>query len=203
MQRQRPLIFLSHNCQDKDFVRRLSSDLRRSGAHTWVDEAEIRIGEPLLDKVREAINSVDYLAVVLTLRSVRSEWVQRELQIAKEQSHVKILPILLEWCDVPAFLVGTLHADFTTPDRYQTALKTLLHAVNLPRRFDPTLLNDCLTFMEKTARRVRPPNGTLESMNAHDAGIWLLEHLTPVDYQPITLLESTRSVKTCHRMTET
>ena len=44
-------IFLSHNSVDKPFVRKLANDLRRRGHYAWVDEAEIKVGDSLIDKI--------------------------------------------------------------------------------------------------------------------------------------------------------
>jgi TIR domain len=48
-------IFLSHNHNDKPFVRELASYLRRYGIEVWVDEAEIKIGDSLIEKVGQGI----------------------------------------------------------------------------------------------------------------------------------------------------
>ena len=42
--------FLSHNSNDKPFVRRLASELRAAGVKVWVDEAELRVGDSLFGR---------------------------------------------------------------------------------------------------------------------------------------------------------
>ena len=74
-------VFLSHSSADRDFVRRLGADLRESGVHVWIDEAEIQVGDSLIRKIGDGINEVDYLAVVLSPSSVSSKWVNRELRL--------------------------------------------------------------------------------------------------------------------------
>ena len=194
---RRPKVFLSHNWKDKEFVRRLSADLRRSGAQTWVDEAEINVGEPLLDRVRGGIDSADYFAVVLSANSANSNWVQREIKIATEHSHIRILPILIDNCDMPEFLAGMRQADFRTLDGYQPALRQLLRVLKLPRRFNPVLLKQSIAFLEKAKRTERHPSSIFEDMSAREAGLWLIEKLTPVaskgenpDCELITVLEA-------------
>jgi len=44
---------------------RLASDLKASGAAAWIDEAEINVGDSLIDKISKTIDRVDYLAAVL------------------------------------------------------------------------------------------------------------------------------------------
>ena len=126
-------VFLSHSWQDKDFVKRLAQDLEMPGITVWLDEAEIKIGDSLIDKIRTGIDQMDYLAVILSRVSIKSEWVKKEVDIAMNQEiagrRVKVLPILidnLDQAEIPSFLVGKLYADFTTPTGYKEGLKTLL-----------------------------------------------------------------------------
>ncbi len=123
-------VFLSHTSADKPFVRRLADDLRDAGVRVWLDEAEIQVGDSLLRKIEDGISSMEYLAVVLSPRSVSSEWVQRELEAAMNEEiggkKVKVLPLLMEKCDLPPFLRGKLYADFTTETEYANSLSQLI-----------------------------------------------------------------------------
>lgn len=123
-------IFLSHNSKDKPFVRKLANDLRRHGFYVWVDEAEIKIGDSLIEKIREGIDEVEYVGVVLSTNSINSEWVKREIDIAMNQEiegkKVKVLPIMLEKVDPPSFLKGKLYADFTTEEAYPQGLDLIV-----------------------------------------------------------------------------
>lgn len=121
MSQNSPSVFLSHSHADKTFARRLAEDLRSAGARVWIDEAEIQLGDSLIKKISAAIDEVDYLAVVLSPTSVESEWVRREVEIALNEEiagqTVKVLPLLLLTCEIPAFLRGRLYADFTGQNR--------------------------------------------------------------------------------------
>ena len=66
-------IFLSHNSEDKEFVRKLSADLHRNGYYAWVDEAEIKLGHSLIEKIEEGIENADYLGVVISSNSIKSD----------------------------------------------------------------------------------------------------------------------------------
>lgn len=54
-------IFLSHNSKDKEFVRKLAIRLKDYGIKVWLDEAEIKIGESLINKIQIAIDEMSYL----------------------------------------------------------------------------------------------------------------------------------------------
>ena len=46
-----PSLFLSHAHEDKAFVHHLARDLTSAGVKVWVDEAEMDVGDSLLDKI--------------------------------------------------------------------------------------------------------------------------------------------------------
>lgn len=123
-------IFLSHSSIDKPFVRKLAADLRRNGFFVWVDEAEIKIGDSLIEKIESGIDNTDFLGVVISGASIKSEWVNREVRIALTQEisgkRVKVLPILLENVTIPSFLLDKKYADFTTEDKYKISLQLLI-----------------------------------------------------------------------------
>jgi hypothetical protein len=123
-------LFLSHSRKDKLFVNKLANDLRKHGVRVWLDEAELQVGDSLLSKIEMAIEELDYLGVVLTLNSVGSEWVRREVEVAlnKEISsrRVKVLPLLCGQCELPVFLAGKHCADFTSDSKYESALQMLI-----------------------------------------------------------------------------
>jgi hypothetical protein len=134
-------IFLSHNRDDKEFVRRLADDLRRAGVTVWVDEAEIRIGDSIIGKIEEGILGSNYLGVVLSPNSVASQWVKEELRTALHlQVAMKgkiVLPLLYQRCEIPPFLADKLYADFTEPEKYEFVLRQLLS--RLDPSFSPPL----------------------------------------------------------------
>jgi hypothetical protein len=128
-------VFLSHSSKDKGFARRLGNDLRGQGARVWIDEAEIGIGESLIDKISEGIHSTDYLVVLLSPTSTASEWVKRELNIALTHEikgkRLKVLPCLLKNCSIPPFLLDKKYADFRREKNYVEARSQLMDALGL------------------------------------------------------------------------
>jgi tetratricopeptide (TPR) repeat protein len=110
-------IFLSHSHKDKLFARKLSDRLKEHGIYTWLDEAEMHVGDSLITKIGEAIRECRYLGVVISQHSASSEWVRREVNIALTDEiqgrRIKVLPLLCEKCELPAFLADKIYADFT------------------------------------------------------------------------------------------
>lgn len=144
-------IFLSHTADDKAFVRKLARDLENHGIRYWLDEAEIKVGQSLIEKIRQGIDEVDYVAVILSPRSIASSWVQREVDVAMNQEiqgkKVKVLPIMYQRCDLPGFLLGKFYADFTDESKYPEALKRLVESMGIvfnKRALEPSSANSSL-----------------------------------------------------------
>ena len=134
-------IFLSHSSRDKEFVRRLRDRLERSGVKVWLDETEFGVGDPLIEKIGEVIDGIDFVGVVLSHNSVDSGWVQQELRMAmqkeSEERRIVVLPLLFEPVEIPLFLRHSLHADFTTPDKFETAFALLLKTLGVETEYPP------------------------------------------------------------------
>jgi hypothetical protein len=110
-------IFLSHSHKDKPFARTLSEQLQARGIRTWLDEAEMQVGDSLIDKISTAIQDFAYLGVILSPHSVESPWVHLEVRTALteeiRQRRIKVLPLLYQKCSIPPFLLDKIYADFT------------------------------------------------------------------------------------------
>jgi hypothetical protein len=108
----------------------LARSLRERGIVVWIDESEIAVGDSLFEKIGTGITNMQYLGVVLSPASVKSTWVQREVEIALAKEingrKVAVLPILYKPCEVPPFLQSRLYADFRSPDSFPAALGALL-----------------------------------------------------------------------------
>lgn len=153
-------IFLSHTHADKPFVRQLAQDLRALGIRVWLDEAEIKLGDSLIQKIRAGIDQMEYLGVVLSKNSVKSKWVQREVDIAMNQeiegNDIKVLPLVIDDCELPGFLVGKLYADFRHPNNYGNAFRLLAERLGVatPKRPDITGAQDIRDPKERTYRLI-------------------------------------------------
>ena len=70
-------VFLCHSSDDKPFVEKLCQDLTSGDIDVWFDKWEIRVGDSIIEKIEEGLKNNDYLAIVLSNASVKSEWVRR------------------------------------------------------------------------------------------------------------------------------
>lgn len=123
-------VFLSHSHADKPFARKLAASLNAEGHSVWIDVAEINIGDSLIEKIREGLDQVDYVAAILSSASINSTWVTRELDIASnreiDEGRVIVLPLLVEQVELPGFLKGKFYGDFTDTGQYDAMVALLL-----------------------------------------------------------------------------
>jgi len=135
-------VFISHSWSDKPLARRIAETLRNFAIPVWLDEAEIKLGDSLIEKIRAGIDSVDYVLALLSKEAVASEWVKRELDIAMNQEiegkKVKVLPILAGPCTLPGFLKGKLYADMSSSKKFKASLTLLLDRLGVA----PSLLSE-------------------------------------------------------------
>lgn len=123
-------IFISHSHSEKQFARKLSDRIRDMNFQIWIDEEEIHIGESLIYKITEGLNTVDLVIVILSTNSINSSWVQEELDFALNkqitESKIIVLPILVEKVELPLFLKGKKCISFIEEQDFEKNLKALI-----------------------------------------------------------------------------
>ena len=79
--------FCSHSSLNKDIVVRLVIDLVNRGFPVWLDVWTMGVGDQLYHSIYEGIDESTFLIVVLSEQSVKSDWLNDELNagLAKEK----------------------------------------------------------------------------------------------------------------------
>lgn len=143
-------VFLSHNSEDKPFVRRLAAALEGRGIRSWVDQAEMLPGDSLIGKIEAAIDDVDYVLVVLSPNSVQSEWVKREVRMAMQREiagkKVVVIPVLYQDCRIPGFLRDKVFVDFRQEENFVPGVTEILRRL---RSDEGEELKEVLAPLEK------------------------------------------------------
>lgn len=97
-------VFISHAAADRDFLEReIVSFLNNNGVSTWYSKAAIKTGEHWERSILKGLQSSDWFIVLLSPRSADSEWVRDELNWAVDERPGRIIPILMEHCDLRRF----------------------------------------------------------------------------------------------------
>jgi hypothetical protein len=108
--------FISHSSKDKEIARRISEAIRALGLQVFFDDWSIGAADSIIEKISQEIVKHDTLALLLSPDSVKSQWVQKELDAALmaqlNGADVKVLPLLVEECDIPPLLADIKYIDF-------------------------------------------------------------------------------------------
>jgi serine/threonine protein kinase len=87
-------VFISYSRRDKDYARRLADDLTGSSFKVWIDD-QIDYGDAWFREIDKAINGCAAFVVIMTPDAYESEWVQKEILLAKRYKK-PIFPLLLK-----------------------------------------------------------------------------------------------------------
>jgi tetratricopeptide (TPR) repeat protein len=77
-------IFISHSSKNDDVVKRLREALELAGVVTWVDSREFTGGDMLDETLTDKIKTARSFMILLSIDSLSSEWVQKELKLAQD-----------------------------------------------------------------------------------------------------------------------
>lgn len=150
--------FMSYATEDRVFVQGLATRVREFGHFVWVDYKDIPGGTDWETEIQKGIRESHYLLVVITPHSIDSEWVKREIHLAKEQGK-EIIPLLVYKVAMPESLekLGISHLqcfDFLQ-DGYEGALHKLLDTISIhmdTRKRKALVIEDEDTFRQSIAR---------------------------------------------------
>jgi len=129
-------VFISHSLKDKYFVSKLRSELLNSGIEVFQFETNIRVGDKILSTIKEAIRSSDFIIVVLSKESVKSNWVNFEISTVllneKSKEETLLIPVLIEDTEIPYSLTDRFYADFRKS--FNSGMKNLLLGLNRDKK---------------------------------------------------------------------
>jgi hypothetical protein len=77
--------FISYSSKDDDFAKRLHADLQAQNVRCWFAPEDLKIGDKFRMRIDEAIRIHDKLLLVLSENSVKSAWVEKEVETAFEK----------------------------------------------------------------------------------------------------------------------
>jgi len=111
-----PKIFISHNCKDKQIVEPIAIKLAEiyGRENVFYDSWSIQPGDGIIDKMNDGIFECDYFFFFVSKNSLQSKMVKLEWQNAllkATNNTVKLIPIKLDDCLMPAILLQTHYID--------------------------------------------------------------------------------------------
>ena len=98
--------FISYSRHDQVFVRKLVDRLKKHGISIFYDEADIALGDSLIDSLSQAIQNAKYVLVVMSPDYFAGSWATKELDLARNQEfenkQTKVIPLLYRSCEDPS-----------------------------------------------------------------------------------------------------
>lgn len=93
-------LFLCHASEDKEaFVRPLARELNRRGITYWLDEADIKWGDKITQRINDGLARARYIVVFLSANFLGKNWPESELGAALNKENTKgqtvVLPLIL------------------------------------------------------------------------------------------------------------
>jgi hypothetical protein len=92
--------FISYSSQDEALAQRLYADLQDRGVRCWFAPEDLEIGDEFRSRIDESIQVYDRLLLILSESSVKSRWVQKEVETAFEkesqENRIMLFPIRID-----------------------------------------------------------------------------------------------------------
>ncbi|RPI89955.1 MAG: TIR domain-containing protein [Chloroflexi bacterium] len=132
-------LFISYAHADTEAVIRIVEDLREAGHDVWIDTRGIQGGTLWGAEIAKAIVDHDVFLLFVSSKSIVSDFVRREVDIAFEEKK-RILPVMLEKVEIPVHLdyqlAGIQYIDYCAPDWKSRLLAALSgrQALALPKK---------------------------------------------------------------------
>lgn len=132
--------FISYSSRDESFVKRLHADLHNIGVQCWFAPKDMKIGDKIRETIDRAIYLREKLLLILSETSIKSQWVEQEVETAfekeRDENRLLLFPIRIdnavmeEKAGWVSYLRRTRHigdfSDWRNRKSYQKALKRLL-----------------------------------------------------------------------------
>ena len=100
-------VFISYSREDNTYARKLAETLGEQGFEVFIDD-RIDYGDRWWRTIVEAIRSCSAFLVIMTPESENSEWVEREILLARREEK-PIYPLLLRGKGNPLLISGLLN----------------------------------------------------------------------------------------------
>jgi hypothetical protein len=129
-----PKVFISHASEDKErFVLEFAKKLRDDGIDAWLDIWEMLPGDSLIDKIfNEGLKNAKAVIVVLSKFSINKKWVKEELNAAiikKINSGSKLIPVLIDDCEIPEPLKSTVWQTINNINNYDIEYNRIIYSI--------------------------------------------------------------------------
>lgn len=129
-----PKVFVSYAGEDKDrFVEGFATKLRSKGIEPWLAFWELSPGDSLVDKIfEEGLKDAEAVVVIISKNSINKPWVREELNagmVKKINEGSRLIPVLLDGCEVPECLKATVWVKIEDLSNYDTEVDQIVDSI--------------------------------------------------------------------------
>lgn len=184
-------VFLSHNSQQKAWVRAFAKVLSGLGLSVYFDEESVAPGESVIPAIDRGLAASRHIVLVLSNGSLASKWVGLEMAVALynevEQPVQDVIPVQLEDIDpktVPGFIRAKSIIDLRDPSSREEKLRRLIRHLGYSETLKLPIwrLKSVLSVSDEAQSNLRVASlPDLKRWN-WDTEI-LLNHLLAIDYE--------------------
>jgi len=127
-------VFISYRATHEHFAEALAVRLGEEGIVPWFDKWEIRAGDSVPGKIEQGLrDSVAFLPVV-SADYESGAWATEELRTAivrRIETDFRIVPVLLERCEIPELIRHLRYVDFTNqdPDTFEVKVGEIIDGI--------------------------------------------------------------------------
>jgi hypothetical protein len=124
-------VFISYNHHDGAWVRDwLLPRLERASLRVCIDYRDFDIGVSILVNMERAVERSRKTLLVLTPNWIKSEWTNFEASLVQIGDPIglrrRILPLMLEQCELPRRIALLTYADLTSRDKWESELRRII-----------------------------------------------------------------------------
>ncbi len=124
--------FISHSSRDVTLVKKLNSDLVDAGIKSWYAPNDLKTGDMLRPKIDRTIRLYDRLLLVLSASSIKSPWVESEVEAAlDEERHRRELPEEFRGDPLVVFPIRIDNSIFEIQSGWPALIKRTRHIADL------------------------------------------------------------------------
>jgi hypothetical protein len=91
-----PKVFISHSSTDREVAHTFSGLIEALGYEVWVDTKSIKMSQEWLSSLESGLEGADWLLVLVSRNSAKSQWVAQETRWAIEHLPSRVIPIVLD-----------------------------------------------------------------------------------------------------------
>ena len=127
-------VFISHSEKDNKFVKYVHTACSLLDIECLVAEYRQQAGTELWNKIQSMIEKSYVVIPILTVNGIKSEWVQREITMARTLDK-KFIPIVQDIVkkDIPDVLKGKEYISYNDNDPTETLIKIALQLKEMKR----------------------------------------------------------------------